>query len=58
MDRGYSPQQFVALFGEVGAAKRDVERIFKAEFGADMPRGVGVNVEVGRYFYRFFSLLI
>jgi len=36
MDRGYFPQQFVALFGT--AADRQVE-MFAAEFGTKMPRG-------------------
>jgi len=36
-DRGYTPQQFVALFGD--AEDRQVEEIFTAEFGAKMPRG-------------------
>jgi len=35
MDRGYTPQQFVVLFGD--AADRQV--MFTAEFGAKMPRG-------------------
>ena len=37
MDRGYTPQQFVALFGT--PADRQVEEMFTAEFGAKMPRG-------------------
>jgi len=36
MDRGYTPQQFVTLFGT--PADRQVE-MFTAEFGAKMPRG-------------------
>jgi len=36
MDRGYTPQQFVALFGT--PTDRQVET-FTAEFGAKMPRG-------------------
>jgi len=39
MDREYSPQQFVVLFGEVEAADIEVERMFTTEFGAEMPRG-------------------
>jgi len=39
MDRGYTGQQFVAHFGEFGAADREVEMMYKAEFVADMPRG-------------------
>jgi len=39
MDRGHNPYEFVALFGEVGAADFVVDRKFKAEFGAEMPRG-------------------
>ena len=35
MDRGYTPQQFVALFDD--AADRQV--MFTTEFGAKMPRG-------------------
>jgi len=38
MERGYTPQQFVALFG-AKAADGQVERIFTAEFGAEVPRG-------------------
>jgi len=37
MDRGYIPQEFVALFGD--AADRQVEKMFTAEFGAKMQRG-------------------
>jgi len=37
MDRGYTPQQFVELFGD--AADRQVEEMFTTEFGAKMPRG-------------------
>jgi len=33
MDRGYTPQKFVALFGQVGAADREVERMFMVELG-------------------------
>jgi len=36
IDRGYTPQQFEALFGK--PADRQVE-MFTAEFGAKMPRG-------------------
>jgi len=39
MDRGYTSQQFVAPFDEFEAADSEVERMFKAEFGAEMPRG-------------------
>ena len=38
MDRGYIPQQFVALF-DVCNADRQVEGIFTAEFGGEMPHG-------------------
>jgi len=38
MDRGYSPQQFVALFNT--QAERQVEELFTTEFGAKMPRGL------------------
>ena len=38
MDRGYTPQQFVTLFGTSDAADRQVEGMFTAEFGAEMPR--------------------
>jgi len=37
MERGYTPQQFVALFGT--PANRQVEEMFTAEFGVKMPRG-------------------
>jgi len=37
MDRGYTPQQFVALFGT--PEDRQVKEMFMAEFGAKMPRG-------------------
>ena len=37
MDRGYTPQQFVALFGT--PADRQVEELFTAEIGPKMPRG-------------------
>jgi len=37
MDRDYTPQQFVALFGK--PADPQVEEMFAAEFGAKMPRG-------------------
>jgi len=37
MDRGYTPQQFVALFNT--PTDRQVEEIFTSEFGAKMPRG-------------------
>ena len=37
MDRGYIPQEFVALFGD--AADRQVEKMFTAEFVAEMLRG-------------------
>jgi len=40
MDRGYNPQQFVALFSTVDVADRQVERMFTDEFGAEMSRGV------------------
>jgi len=39
MDRGYTPQQFVHLFGEVVAADLEVQRMFTAELVAEMPRG-------------------
>jgi len=37
MDRGYTPQQFVAIFGT--PADRQVEETFTAELLAKMPRG-------------------
>jgi len=40
MNRGYTPQQFILLFNACNAADRQVERLFTAEFGAQMPRGV------------------
>ena len=40
LDRGYTLQQFVALFGEVGAADLEVKRMFTVKFGAEVPRGV------------------
>ena len=46
MDRGYTPQQFVALFGT--PADRQVE-MFTAEFGAKMPRGGWVNAAAAVY---------
>jgi len=39
MDRGRTPQQFVAPFGEVEAADFEVGRMFTAEFGAEILRG-------------------
>jgi len=39
MDRGYTAQQFVALFAGRGNANRQVERMVAAEFWADLPRG-------------------
>ena len=38
MDRGYTLQQFIALFDAFNA-DRQVEGMFTAEFGAEMPRG-------------------
>ena len=47
MDRGYTPQQFVALFGD--AKDRQVEEMFTAEFGAKMPQAAGVNAASAAY---------
>jgi len=38
MDRGYTPQKFIALFDACNA-DRQVEGKFMADFGAEMPRG-------------------
>jgi len=43
MDRGYTPQQFISLFNACDHADRQVERLFTAEFGAQMSRGVCVQ---------------
>jgi len=40
MDRSYTPHQFLAIFGAIDSVDRQVERVFTAEFGAEMPRGV------------------
>jgi len=49
MDRGYSPQQFVALFGEDGAAALEVERMFKADFGSKCHVAIVVNAAAAAY---------
>jgi len=41
-DRGYTPPPFLALFDACNA-DRQVEGMFASEFGAEIPRGGGVN---------------
>jgi len=38
MDRGYTLQQFVALFSTGDVADRQVEKMFTPEFGTEIPR--------------------
>jgi len=39
MDRAYAPKQFIALFDGCNAADWQLDRLFTAEFGAQMSRG-------------------